>query len=88
MDGFHAVLERKKKDFKFERSFTQECKYCCGFLCIFPVCHAVKSLMCEMKYGVFNLVRDCNLKAVMYSLVFFIFKTHCIYVYYYFMVNL
>ena len=35
-----------------------------------------------MKYGVFNLVRDCNLKAVMYSLVFFIFKTHCIYVYY------
>ena len=22
--------------FKFERSFTQECKYCCGFLCIFP----------------------------------------------------
>ena len=38
--------------------------------------------MCYMKYGVFNLVRDCNLKAVMYALVFFIFKTHCIYVYY------
>ena len=36
MDGFHAVLKKKKKDFQFERSFIQECKYCCGFLCIFP----------------------------------------------------
>ena len=28
--------KKKKKKIKFERSFTQECKYCCGFLCIFP----------------------------------------------------
>ena len=26
-------------------TFTQEC-YCCGLLCIFPVFHALKSLMC------------------------------------------
>ena len=44
IDGFEAVL--RKNDFQFESSFTQECKYCCYFLCIFPAFHVVKSLMC------------------------------------------
>ena len=35
-----------KKDFQCERSFTQMCKYCSDFLCIFPVFHAIKSFMC------------------------------------------
>ena len=44
IDGFEAVL--RKNYLQFERSVTQECKYCCGFLCIFPVLHAIKSLIC------------------------------------------
>ena len=47
--NFTYLGQKITEDVKMEdvkRSVTQECKYCCGFLCIFPILYAIKSLMC------------------------------------------